>query len=369
LPWDDPDVLFVGDVARALVDLDRVEGLLAFRLPYPASAQRALNRWVLRALQERTTPPASVPGMVELCQERPVVDWPLNLPGCVFTERSLLLDGEHGLLTDLCHEVALTVGVANPWSEILQVLDGAADLCRDRRDAQAYEAFRRLLVERPVLDNDAVTSIAFEMHLGPLESLPGELYTEVGGRWREGGEARECEVCHHLAVPLDDDTWVCESDRCGGAGTDQEWFDDSRLFHLDRVHRQFVSRPGRVVLDLAARLAKCGVEVATWAGYGSYDLRIVFDGGHSWAVQVVDWSSPALAGAAALPVVDSPQADQVFRVVPAHRLVSEPDYISTFEQFQPDQGTVPLLSDAELLARVRRRLDAHARWSDRGGDA
>ncbi|MFC4084940.1 pPIWI_RE_Y domain-containing protein [Amycolatopsis samaneae] len=362
-------MLFVGDVARALVDLDQADGLLAFRLPYPASAQRVLNRWVLRALREGTTPPASVPGMVEFCQERPVVDWPLNLPRGVFTERSLLLDEEHGLLTNLCYEVAFTVGVADPWAEILGMPDHAADLCRHRRDAQAYEAFRRLLAENPVLDNDAVTSIAFDRHLGPLEGLPNEIYKEVGGRWRESGEARDCEVCGHLTVPLDVDTWVCESDGCTGAGTGREWFaDEGLLFQLTRVHRQFVSRPGRVVLDLAARLEECGVDVARWADYGSYDLTITFPGNVVWAVQVVDWSSPVLAGNVALPIADSPQVRQAFRVVPAHRLAGEPGYIATFEQFQPDSG-VPLLSDAELLARVRRQGGPHARRFDRGGSA
>lgn len=371
LSWDDPDVRFVGNVARALVDLDQVEGLLAFRLPYPASAQRALDQWVLRSLQEGAIPPASVPGMVEFCQQRPVVDWALNnLPESAFSERSLLLSEEHGLLTDLCHELALTVGVANPWAEISRVLDGAADLCRERRDVQAYAAFRRLLVETPVLDNEAVTSIAFRMDLGPLEVIPKELYAEVSGRWRQRGEARECAACRHLAVPLGPDSWVCESDRCGGMATERAWFaDDGPLFQLNRVYRQFVSRPGQVLLELANRLAECGVDVVTWPGYGSYDIRIVFRDGHSWAVQLVDWSSPALAGAAAVPVVDSPQADEAFRVVPARRLAADPHYVRTFAQFQPDQDTVPLLSEAELLARVRHRFDARTRRTDRGVNA
>ncbi|WP_158884554.1 hypothetical protein [Amycolatopsis anabasis] len=361
--WADSDAPLIGDVARALIELDEIKNVQLFRLPYPAAAQRALNRLALRALRDGATPPASVPDLVTLCQERPVVDWPLTAPPGVFNQASWLLDEEYGFLTDLCHEVALTVGVPNPWATVLRTLDDAAELCRERRDTTAYTAFRRLLIERPVLDNEAVNAINFDPRLGSLESVVKQTYQQVDERWVHGGVLHACGDCDHLAFPLDKYTWWCESARCDDEliQDGKDWTDeDGPMFHLDRLHRQFVSRPGRVVCNLADRLVACGAKAEPWPNFGAYDLRIVFPDREAWAVQVVDWSNPALAGAVAFPIPDSPAADKAFRVVPDDRLAPDPDYyFSTFDELCSAADDASLISDTRIVDLAQARLGGH----------
>jgi hypothetical protein len=50
----------VRTLAGALLALDAQTGLDAFSLPYPAEAQRALDRTVLACLLGEATPPASL---------------------------------------------------------------------------------------------------------------------------------------------------------------------------------------------------------------------------------------------------------------------------------------------------------------------
>src|SRR5260370_2273679 len=64
-------------VATAVLDLSDVPNPGTFTLPYPAEAQRALDRTVLACLLRGAEPPRRVPGLLVSCREIPVVDWPL----------------------------------------------------------------------------------------------------------------------------------------------------------------------------------------------------------------------------------------------------------------------------------------------------
>ncbi|KOV76889.1 HU-CCDC81 and SPOR domain-containing protein [Nocardia sp. NRRL S-836] len=356
---NDPNLELVGDVARALVALDAVKDLAAFHLPYPAEAQRALDRLVLRTLRDRAAPPASVPGMVTFCQERPVVDWPLTLPSGLFAPGSRFVDEEYGYLTELCFEAATALGTAFPReSPVDTMLDDLAKRCQARQDAAAYSTFRRMLAESPVLDNEAVSTINFELPLGLLDDVIWNVYRKADERWADRGLYRACGGCSHLAIPLGADEWCCESDKCGEDVVESggSWTDDEGpLHHLDRWHRQFVSRQAQAVLRLAGRLEAVGAKAEPWPRFGTYDLQILLSHGRTWGIRMVDWGNAALAGVTERPIDEPSTVDRVYRVVPGERLLADPGYLSTFRAFGPADG-VEVVTDEEVLRTTEAAL-------------
>lgn len=71
---------------------------------YPAKVQNAYNRLVLHCLRRGEEPPGSVPQMVRWACERPLIEWPLELPPDNFSGAALLVDPETRLPHQLCLE-------------------------------------------------------------------------------------------------------------------------------------------------------------------------------------------------------------------------------------------------------------------------
>src|ERR1035437_10402119 len=99
------DVPLLPTIASAVSGLADVEGLASFHLPYPAEAQRALDRLVLACLLRGVEQvPAGVPDMLSWCRTRPLEGWPLELPPDAFGPDDFLIDPAAAVPTQLCHE-------------------------------------------------------------------------------------------------------------------------------------------------------------------------------------------------------------------------------------------------------------------------
>ncbi len=164
------DVPLLHTIASAVIGLADVEGLASFHLPYPAEAQRALDRLVLACLLRGVEQvPTGVPDMLSWCRTRPLEDWPLDLPRDAFGPGDFLIDPAAAVPTQLCHEWWIQARDTAAAQFDRAVLHTALRLCRQASSPESYRAFRGLLVNRPVLTAAERFEIATDLYLAPVK--------------------------------------------------------------------------------------------------------------------------------------------------------------------------------------------------------
>jgi hypothetical protein len=363
------DVPLLHTIASAVIGLADIEALASFHLPYPAEAQRALDRLVLACLLRGVGQvPAGVPDMLSWCRTRPLEDWPLELPSDAFGPDDFLIDPVAAVPTQLCHEWWIQARDTAAAQFDRAVLHTALALCRQASSPESYRAFRGLLVNRPVLTTAEQFEIATDLYLDPVRDLLDRCYLPAAVSYQRDGTYATCGRCLTLLTPLPDGGWWCERDRCRRRGVPpagrQLTAEAGEVHHLARPLRQFVTGPGRAEIDLQARLRALGLDVEMWPGFDAYDLRVTFPDGHIWAVDVKDWKHPGLLGRAAKAVPGEPPYDEACWAVPQEQAQAHRDYLGTFYRNRaPRAAGLPLLTDRQLIALAKGRLrgDASAR--------
>ncbi|MFB9676067.1 pPIWI_RE_Y domain-containing protein [Streptosporangium vulgare] len=349
-------------LATAVLRLADMTDLEAFTLPYPAEAQRALDRTALACLLRGAHPPGSVPELLAWCRTRPVEDWPLDLPQDAFGPDDLLIDPVSGKPTQLCHEWWTRARDSAAEHYDRTVISSAMRLCREHEAPESYTAFRRLLVERPVLTGGDMFEVATDLLLYPVRELVEQIYQRVPDSFCRDGAYVTCARCLTLLVPLTDGGWWCERDRCRRQGQPPPGRtlradETGALWQLSRPLRQFVTGPGRAEAYLERELRALRLPVEMWPGFDAYDLRITFPDGWVWAVDVKDWAHPGLLGQAATEVRQQPPYDEACWVVPRYRVDARPDYLRVYARNRtPAAGGLPLLTDRQLVAAAHARL-------------
>lgn len=354
-------------LATALTVLDAATGPDAFTLPYPPEVQRALDRIALACLERGVEPPTCLPDLLFWCRERPVADWPVDLPSEAAGPDDLLLDPESSRPTELCYEWAEQFSDSALLLYDREIIRAALRLCREYGEEDAYTEFRRLLVTRPVLTSAEEWLVSVDHVLDPVKELLNRIYRPVPDSYlREDHHYAVCGRCLTLLTPLHDGGWWCERDRCRRQGHPPVGRrilkeEAGELLQLARPLRQFVTGPGRAEVELEARLTALGLRVRMWPAYDAYDVHVTFPDGWVWAVDVKDWAHPAFLGRAARPVPQEPPYDEAFWVVPQDRVDDRPSYITTYERNRPAAARhVPLLTDNGLITRAMNRLSRHA---------
>ncbi len=359
-----PEVVLLRDVATAIVRLAEVGGLDSFFLPYPADAQRALDALVLHCLRNGSRPPSGVPEMIRWARNRPVGNWPLDrLPEGVFAVGDRLIDEASGEPGQLCHELAVNgYGGSRARQYDRLVIHEAMRLCRALSEPESYTAFRRLLVDRPVLTESEWAEVSSDLYLDPVRLLLDDIYAPAQAGYRRKGEYLCCERCLTLLAPLADGAWWCERDQCRHQGSPSRGRVLNvalvgQVLQLRRPLRQFVTGPGRAEASLERSLQKLGLEVEMWPGYDAYDLRVTFPDGYVWAVDVKDWAHPGLLGRSADVVRAEPPYDEACWVVPRFRAGGRSDYLEVFTRERPARARgLKLLTDDQLVRAARLRL-------------
>ncbi|MFD9975915.1 hypothetical protein ACFWZR_16725 [Streptomyces sp. NPDC059017] len=349
-------------LATALTVLDAATGPEAHTLPYAPEVQRALDRTVLACLERGAEPPVSLPDLLAWCRERPVADWPVDLPSEAAGPHDVLLDPESSRPTELCYEWAEQFSDSAVALYDREIIRAALRLCREYGEEDAYTEFRRILVTRPVLTSAEDFALSMDHVLDPVKELLGRIYRPVPDSYQRGDGYAACGRCLTLLTPLQDGGWWCERDRCRRRGqppVGRRFVREEvgELLQLDRPLRQFVTGPGRAEVALEERLTGLGLTVRMWPAYDAYDVHVTFPDGHVWAVDVKDWAHPAFLGRAARPVPQEPPYDEAFWVVPQDRVDERLGYIAAYERNRPAAARhVPLLTDTDLIARAKDRL-------------
>ncbi|MEU4108052.1 hypothetical protein [Streptomyces sp. NPDC027717] len=367
-----PDVVLLRDVATAVLHLAAVDGLDAFALPYPATAQRAMDALVLQCLRNGARPPAGVPEMMRWARARPLGSWPLDrLPIELFDAGDRLIDRDSGEPSQLCHELAVRgYGDSTGRQYDRLVIHEALRACRAMSSPESYTAFRRLLVTRPVLAEADWAEVSTDLFLDPVRFLVEEIYAPVPLGFRRDGAYLCCHRCLTLLHPVSDTEWWCERDQCRHRGPAPHGrmlvvAEVGELRQLRKPLRQFVTGPGQAETSLETELRALGLTVEMWPGFDAYDLRVTFADGHVWAVDVKDWAHPAFLGRAASAVRAEPPYDEACWVVPGFRVRARRDYLDIYaRERRAEAGGLRLLTDDQLKRAARLRLSG-----ERGPDA
>lgn len=359
---DNADVPLLRTLATAVVQLADIPRLASFTLPYPAEAERALDRVVLACLLRDAEPPSSLAELLSWCRDRPLADWPLDLPEDAFGPADFLVDRDSGTPTQLCHEWWVQGRDSAAAQYDRRVISWAMRLCRDASSPESYTEFRRVLVDQPVLTSMEESELATNLFLEPVRTLLGEIYEPAAASYRQGGVYRTCQRCLTLLMPLTDGTWWCERDHCRSLGSAPRGRTLASVVvgevsQLVRPLRQFVTGPGRAEVELERGLRGLGLQVEMWPGFDAYDLRVTFPDEHVWAIDVKDWAHPGLLGRAARPVRSEPYYDESCWVVPQYRVDARRDYLGAFARSRPASAEgLRLLTDAQLLSAAAARL-------------
>lgn len=374
--WPDwgafPDVVLLRTIAGAVIELAEQTELASFSLPYPAEAQRALDRMILTCLERGIDQmPRSVPDLVAWCNSRPIEDWPLRLPTDAFCPQDFLVDPDALVPTQLCHEWWIQRPDAAGAQFDKEVVHTAMKLCQQSSSPESYTAFRLLLVDRPVLTVAERFEIATDLYLEPVRELLERCYVQAPVSYLRDGAYTTCRRCLTLLTPLPGGSWWCERDGCRRQGPAQPGrslvlADDGEIFHLARPLRQFVTGPGRAEVELQRRLGELTsagrrLRIEMWPGFDAYDLRVTFPDGHVWAIDVKDWKHPGLLGRSAKAVRPEPPYDESCWVVPREQADAHGSYLTTFYRNRsPQAAGLRLLTDDELVARASARLAGKA---------
>ena len=363
-------------VATGLLDLlEATRGGAAVGLPYPAPLQQGLNRLTLSCMYRGVPAPAGVPDLLAWCGQ-PLGTWPVHLEEGVAGPGDTLLDGP--IPTRLCLELVVDSRdvEAEVWERHL-LLD-VLDTCRVAGDQAGYVAFRRTLIERPVLTALEIQQRLAEPALGLLveqlrsayRAAPAEcfLLADLSPDPREGPArpaGRICHTCHWcggLLVRLRGGDLRCGEDACHSVHPPRrgrQLSERDGVYVLRRELQTFIAAPGRAELRLAATLGGLGLTVELWPAIDAYDLRIVFPSGRVWAVDVKDQASPVLlARRLARRIPPEPAWERGFYVFPKER-ARRSDYLRAFRgQARVLGGTPPIaaLMEPEFVALVRRTL-------------
>ncbi|MEU7403780.1 hypothetical protein [Streptomyces sp. NPDC044948] len=333
---------------------------------YPAKVRNAYNRLVLHCLRRGTEPPGSVPQMVRWACERPLEEWPLELPRENFPGTALLVDPETRLPYQLCME--WEVNAADPAAELFEnarVLEALA-VCRAAKAPQAYTAFRALLTSRPVLTGAELALLGGDPDCGMLlHDVIRRCYEPVPAAYLRHGIYQQCARCRCLMVPLLLGEHRCELDRCRRDGVSDDGTplraDKGGVFQLSRPLRMFVTSPGLAETDLQVALEKrFGITAEMWPNYDAYDLRVPLPGRHHWAVDVKDRVNPVLLARSLTPFRHEPPYDRAFLVVPRYRFRDNEAYGRQFRRNLPQDlaDRVTLLDDQAFLRLVADEISA-----------
>lgn len=355
------DFRLLRTIAGGVVQLSEVASPGAFSLPYPADAQRALDQVALACLLRGEPLPRSLPDLITWCAQRPVRDWPLAVSPDQAATGDRLVEPHTRTPTQLCYEWALRVPDTRTELYERHVMLGAMSLCRGAGAPESYTAFRRLLIEHPVLTKGELALLNGDPALVPVLDLVRETYHPAPAGSAVDGHFAACSRCRCLLIPAAADDWWCEQDRCRGEGAARpgtRYRADQEVLHLARPLRIFVTGPGRAEIELERKLARLGLAVEMWPDYDAYDLRVHLPGGRAWAVDVKDRASPALLGMDAAPLPAMPAHDAAFLVVPRYRFRDRPDYRTVFSRYCPPEAAraVTLLTDQELVRRATQIL-------------
>lgn len=352
------DELTLHLIASGLIRLvQRVAGGAPIGYPYPVALQRGLDRLALACWRRGQLQPQGVNDLIGLAQ-RPLAEWPLQLPAETIGRHDRLLDGETP--TSVCDAWACASPDVEAELSEQRIILSTFEICRALNNHAAYVAFRRLLISQPVLTALDLQLHCIDLVLTPLADQLREAYALAPEAWAVDGSFACCPHCDGLLQPGEAGGWHCESERCRRkpAKPPQRYIPAHEdVLWLKRGLRRFVAAPGKAELRLAERLSDLGLEVELWPHFDRYDLRVSFPDGEVWAIDVKDWANPFLLARQVTPVPSEPPWNLAYFVFPDERVQERRDYVRAFRNACSIlNNRTQAIAERELVKAARAKL-------------
>ncbi len=334
----------------------------AFRLPYPANLQLALDRLTLLAWWQGAPAPTSVVDLLQLA-EQPFGDWKISLADAdVDPDESLLA---YGRPTVTCEELGSLRGDVEGEIRENALMRAVMDKARAADAPGSYVAFRELLIRHPAITAFDLDARLAGADLAVLSDEVRDAYRPAPPEAIADGVVRTCGGCNGLRLPLDDDrTWACQDEACPApeaAGVEHPAAEDVRW--LRRELRTFITAPGRAELRIADALARLKVPVRLWPDFDACDIAVF--GERPWVADVKAWRNPLrLARQLRQRLFSVPaEAEKAFIVIGQEQVKAHPRYLERLRKACPQvrRGQrIVAVSEAEFVRMVRKRKEASA---------
>lgn len=354
------DELTLHLIATGLVAVRRLaESGATLSYPYPAPLQQGWNRLVATCLMKGVESPIGLDNLFAWCRAWPLAQWPLTLPLDEMGPSDTLIDGP--FLTETCEEWASASSDVEAELTENQIMERAIGICRIKNAQATYAAFRRLLIEYPVLTRDEHDKHRLARVLEPLEQQFIDAFIEAPESYVVDDSFHCCPYCGGLLQSVKGQ-FVCEEKRCRARGRitpSRSIPAASRVLHLRRGLHRYVTIPGLTEIRLAERLENLGLTVEMWPGIEAYDLRVSFPTGAIWALEVKDRKDPCRLAKATKPIPDNPSWTQAFFVFPDERKEERADYKRAFENSRPPsfrQAHTKAVFFKELIRAAKQEL-------------
>ncbi|HEX6293052.1 MAG TPA: hypothetical protein VFZ66_27970 [Herpetosiphonaceae bacterium] len=341
----------------------RIELDAVLHAPYHDAWERGARMLAFECLIRGLPAPAHLGVVInDWCRHAPR-DWPLPLgaSGRLYDEPLLNEDNE---LTPLCRELAHGLEYGDAELELCEAQMGVVrTLAQGRRSQDGYVAFRRFVIEHPVATQDEISDAAAVRTLTPFAAHLHELYERIPTTAIHHGHLLLCGHCGWTLERMKG-RLRCGSPRCRvltenfSRGTATRPFNtDDPPLRVRRAIRQYVVAPGIYELNLVRQVEALGLTCQLWPFYDRYDVRVIFDDGTTWAVDLKDWQHPHLLGRHLTTFADeAPDWRQFFFAIPDARLAENAAYLTILRELAgSDAFTILTISD--LVARITRRKE------------
>ncbi|MCT7969864.1 hypothetical protein NG799_26465 [Laspinema sp. D1] len=328
------------------------------RAHIPEALRIGMSRMYLTSLlQGDKTAPSNIPEFFDWAKNS-VVEWkPAAEIKHLSPDITLI---EDGLVSEFAEQWQVTGNdVKNQVQE--KILQDVLEHCRGHQLEEAYRAFRKLIIEHPVLPYPEYRRSLSLPQLKPLREFLLKTYIDLVDLAEEKNY-HFCPRCKYLMRRGQDETYTCRNLTCER---------ESAKLHLPPqppipkheaetwkavtlgVH-QYGTIPGISEIKLAETLTKMGIRVTLWPEIDEFDLLVEFSKKVRWAIDVKDWSY--LDEERLQKVQYRPNATETFIVFPDER---EPALRIKVvrQQIEPNLGGIRLRLMSEIIAKAKQTLE------------
>lgn len=346
-------------VARGIIDLSSQNRLSSFALPYPASAQHALDQVVFTCLAQERPPPRGIPELVFWCRKRALSEWPLVLPLDLVGPETLV-DDRVCMPTQTCAEWA-SDGPSGVMEQQAQAL--LHEVAVECPSTASYQACRDFLIRRPVVTRQDLTAVLASPRDGIAWKWVKHLYGNVPDAYVLDGWFAICPTCRSLAIVLADGGRWCESEACPRSSPIEPTCEAATSQVLRTPLRIFLGLPGRTEQAVRRELTAVGANVQILPD-DTHRYRLTWPSGETWTMQVHDRVQPAMLATRITGSATLAGDGRTLVVVPKHVITHRPNYRSVFERLIPAHTDIELVTDDELVTLARASHDHSARRRD-----
>jgi hypothetical protein len=329
------------------------------RMHIPKALRIGMSRMYLTSLlQGDEQVPSNLPEFFEWAKN-PVVDWkPAAEIKNLSPEVTLI---EDGLVSDFADQWQVTGSDVEKQVQE-KILQDVLEYCRGHQLEDAYRAFRKLIIERPVLPYSEYRCLLSSSQLRPLRDFLIKTYIDLVDLAEEN-IYHFCPRCKYVMRRRRDGSHSCRNMTCERLNAklnlppvqpiskDKVEKESYKAVTLG-VHR-YGTIPGLAEIKLAESLTKMGIRVTLWPLIDEFDLLVEFGRKVSWAIDVKDWSY--LDEERLKSVQYYPDATETFVVFPDEREESLRIKVVR-QQIEPELGGVRLMLMSEIIAMAQNKL-------------